>query len=68
MPVVSSPMKSGWEWEGKREVDVLVAVEDAMEKAQMGIRTKNNWPQSGRKTILEPGDESGQKQTLPSRA
>ena len=68
MPVVSSPMKSGWESEDNREMEVLVMVEDAMEKEQMGIRRKNNWLQSGRKNILEPGDESGLKQTLPSRA
>ena len=38
-------------WEGKREVEAMVvdgvveeeAVEEAMEKEQMGIRTKNNW-------------------------
>ena len=51
------------EWEGKREVEALVVVEDAMEKEQMGIRRKNNWPRVWRKTILD--DESGLKQTLP---
>ena len=38
-------------WEGKREVEAMVvdgvveeeAVEKAMEKEQMGIRTKNSW-------------------------
>ena len=63
--VVSFPMKDGWEWEGKREVEALVVVEDAMEKEQMGIRRKNNWPRVWRKTILERDDESGLKQTLP---
>ena len=66
MPVVAVvlfSMEGGWEWEGKREVEALVVVEDAMEKEQMGIRRKNNW----RKTILEPDDEKGLKQTL-SRA
>ena len=50
-------------WEGKREVKAVVvveAVEETMEKEPMGMRTKNNW----RKTILEPDDESGAKQTL----
>ena len=49
--VVSFPM----------EDEALVVVEDAMEKEQMGIRTKNNW----RMTILEPDDESCVKRTLP---
>ena len=61
--VVLFSMEGGWEWEGKREVEALVVVEDAMEKEQMGIRRKNAW----RKTILEPDDEKGLKQTL-SRA
>ena len=39
---------------------VEMEVEDTMEEEQMGMRTKNNW----RKTILEPGDESGVKQML----
>ena len=39
---------------------VEVAVEDTMEKEQMGMRTKKIW----RKTILEPDDESGHKQML----
>ena len=63
MAVVLFSMEGGWEWEGKREVEALVVVEDAMEKEQMGIRRKNAW----RKTILEPDDEKGLKQTL-SRA
>ena len=57
--VVSFPMED--RWEGKMEVEALVVVEDAMEKEQMGIRTKNKW----RKTILEPENESGLKRTLP---
>ena len=61
--VVLFSMEGGWEWEGKREVEALVVVEDAMEKEQMGIRRKNAW----RKTILEPDDEKRLKQTL-SRA
>ena len=43
------------------EEEALVVLEDAMEKEQMGIRTKNNW----RMTILEPDDESCVKRTLP---
>ena len=57
--VVLFSMEDGWE--GKREVEALEVVDDAMEKDQMGIRTKNNW----RKTILEPDNESGLKRTLP---
>ena len=57
--VISFPIED--EWEGKREVEALEVADDAMEKDQMGIRTKNNW----RKTILEPDNESGLKRTLP---
>ena len=39
---------------------VEMAMEDTMEKEQMGMRTKKIW----RKTILEPDDESGHKQLL----
>ena len=45
---------------GKREVEAMVVVEvveDTMEKEQMGIRTKNNWPRVWKKTILAPEDE-----------
>ena len=38
---------------------VEMAVEDTMEEEQMGMRTKKIW----RKTILEPDDESGAKQS-----
>ena len=34
-------------------------MEDTKEEESMGMRTKNNW----RKTILEPDDESGAKQS-----
>ena len=74
MVIIAPTSSANADWEGKREVEAVVdvvdgvvveeAVEEAMEKEQMGIRTKNSWTQ----TIMEPepDDESGLKQMLES--
>ena len=59
MVIIAPTSSANADWEGKREVEALVdvvdgvvveeAVEEAMEKEQMGIRTKNSW----RRAILD---------------
>ena len=59
MVIIAPTSSANADWEGKREVEAVVdvvdgvvveeAVEEAMEKEQMGIRTKNSW----RMTILD---------------
>ena len=39
-------------------VVMVEAVEETMEKEEMGIGTKNNWARVWRETILKPDDDS----------
>ena len=55
MVIIAPTSSANADWEGKREVEAVVDVvdgvvmEEAVEKEQMGIRTKNSW----RRAILD---------------